>query len=141
MSWSVKQDESKDLKLTVQAQRFSPVAAILCALTLTFAGFDWVMSLYPFWYSTIFGVWFFAGGFVAAHALITLVTLSLRDSGFTGKAITVEHYHDLGKLTFRLHRVLGVHQLRPVLSHLVRERSPRRPPSTITAGAMARGWS
>ncbi len=74
--WSVKQDDTKDPKLTVAAQRFSPVAAILCALTLTFAGFDWVMSLYPYWYSTIFGVWFFAGGFVATYALITLVTLS-----------------------------------------------------------------
>ncbi|MEI8258171.1 MAG: hypothetical protein WCJ30_21040, partial [Deltaproteobacteria bacterium] len=98
--FSTKQDASKDPKLTVRAERFSPVALMATALTFTFAAFDWLMSLNPFWYSTIFGVWIFAGSILVAHAVITLVTLSLRSAGFLGNAVTVEHYHDLGKLSF-----------------------------------------
>ncbi len=97
---STKQDGSKDPKLTVTAQRFSPVALMATVLTFTFAAFDWLMSLNPYWFSTIFGVWIFAGSILVAHAVITLVTLSLRSNGFIGNAVTVEHYHDLGKLTF-----------------------------------------
>jgi hypothetical protein len=98
--WSTRQDTTRDPKLTVAAQRFAPVATFLFALTLTFAGFDWLMSLDPMWYSTIFGVWIFAGCAVAIHALIILVTLSFRRQGLIGEAVNVEHYHDLGKLLF-----------------------------------------
>lgn len=98
--WSTKQDATKDPQLTVKAHSFAPVATIIASLTLTFAAFDWLMALNPFWYSTIFGVWIFAGSILIAHAVITLVTLSLRKSGFLGDSVSVEHYHDLGKLSF-----------------------------------------
>jgi hypothetical protein len=98
--FSTKQDESRDPKLTVSAQRFSPPAMIFFALTLTFAAFDWIMSLQPGWYSTIFGVYIFAGSVVAIHATIIVTTLALRSTGILTKAINTEHYHDLGKLLF-----------------------------------------
>jgi hypothetical protein len=98
--WSTAQDKSKDPKLTVAAQRFAPPATLLYALTLTFAAFDWIMSLEPTWFSTIFGVVIFACGVVSSYAVIILTTLALRNAGPLEGAVTVEHYHDLGKLMF-----------------------------------------
>lgn len=98
--YSVDQDASKDPKLTVAVQRFAPVATILFALTLTFAGFDWIMSLEPSWFSTIFGVYLFAGSVLAGLTALILTTMGLRRSGLLQKEISTEHYHDLGKLTF-----------------------------------------
>jgi hypothetical protein len=97
---STSQDASKDPALTRQAQAFAPVATILFGLTLTFAAFDWVMSLDPSWFSTIFGVTFFAGCVVTIFAAVTVVAMAMREDGLVKTAITVEHFHDLGKLLF-----------------------------------------
>lgn len=97
---STLQDSTRDPKMTVAAQRFAPGATFLFGLSLTFAAFDWLMSLDPMWYSTIFGVWVFAGSVVAIHAVLILVTLAFRRQGLIGEAVNVEHYHDLGKLLF-----------------------------------------
>jgi hypothetical protein len=99
-SYSAAQDISKDPQLTVRAQAFAPPATFLFALSLTFAAFDWIMSLEPTWFSTIFGVYFFAAGVVSSYAVLILVTMALRTSGPLEGAVTVEHYHDLGKLMF-----------------------------------------
>ena len=99
-SYSAAQDISKDPQLTVRAQAFAPGATLLFALSLTFAAFDWIMSLEPTWFSTIFGVYFFAAGVVSSYAVLILVTLALRNSGPLDGAVTVEHFHDLGKLMF-----------------------------------------
>jgi hypothetical protein len=97
-NYSVDQDRSKDPQLTVRAQRFSLPALHLFGFSLTFAAFDWVMSLEPSWFSTIFGVVIFACGTVSSYALIILVTLSLKNAGPLEGAVNSEHYHDLGKL-------------------------------------------
>lgn len=98
--FSTAQDQSKDPQLTVRAQRFAPAATMLFALTLTGAAVDWIMSLEPSWFSTIFGVYYFATGVVSSLATIILVTMALRSSGPLEGAVTPEHYHDLGKLMF-----------------------------------------
>ncbi len=98
--YSVAQDTSKDPQLTLRAQAFAPAGTFLFALSLTFAAFDWVMSLEPTWFSTIFGVYYFATGVVSSLAVIILVTMALRTSGPLAGAVTPEHYHDLGKLMF-----------------------------------------
>ncbi|CAN5891838.1 hypothetical protein BH11MYX4_BH11MYX4_16880 [soil metagenome] len=98
--YSAAQDASKDPQLTVRAQAFAPPATFLFALSLTFAAFDWIMSLEPTWFSTIFGVYFFATGVVSSYAVLILVTMALRNSGPLQGAVTVEHFHDLGKLMF-----------------------------------------
>lgn len=97
---STEQDKSKDPKLTLKAQALAPPATFLYGLTLTFAAFDWIMSLEPTWFSTIFGVIIFACGVVSSYAVMILLTLSLRDAGPLKGAVTIEHYHDLGKLQF-----------------------------------------
>lgn len=97
---STQQDVDGDPQHTVTLQRRAPVATILFAFSLTFAGFDWVMSLEPNWYSTMFGVRIFAASVLLAHALNILVSLGFRRSGVSKDTINVEHFHDLGKLTF-----------------------------------------
>jgi hypothetical protein len=56
------------------------------------------MSLEPEWCSTIFGLYFFAGAVVSALAALVLFALVLQSAGMARHAITVEHYHELGKL-------------------------------------------
>ncbi len=97
---SRRQDASGDEALSRRMARFSPPAIALFALTLTFAGFDWLMSLEPHWYSTMFGVYFFAGCIVSAFAALTVLTLALDFSGYLRGVVTGEHLHDLGKLLF-----------------------------------------
>lgn len=99
-TWSTRQDKEKGLELTKKMQKFAPAATFIFGLSLTFAAFDWTMSLEPSWYSTIFGVQYFAVSAVIGHAMIILITMSLRSSGLLGDAVNVEHFHDMGKLLF-----------------------------------------
>jgi hypothetical protein len=98
--WSTDQDQTKALENTAAAQNFAPAGLILFGVTLTFFAFDWLLSLDGTWYSTIFGVQIFAQCALFQVASLILVTLLLRRSGLLGDAVTVEHYHDLGKFLF-----------------------------------------
>jgi hypothetical protein len=97
---SLSQDETGQAGLTLTMSRMAGLAIVLYALTVTFASFDLIMSLTPAWYSTIFGVYFFSGGMVACMAGLCLLAMCLQAAGRLGRAITREHYHDLGKLLF-----------------------------------------
>jgi len=97
---SITQDESGDPALTQRMERGSPAALLLFALTVTFASFDWLMSLEPKWFSTIFGVYYFSGAAVGFLAAIILLVMLLQATGRLTSSVTVEHYHDLGKLLF-----------------------------------------
>lgn len=68
------------------------------ALTLTFAAFDWMMSLSPSWSSTIYGIYVFGGGVVAALALMAILAHWEMRSGELRGAVRPEHFHALGKL-------------------------------------------
>ena len=98
--WSTEQDKTKALSNTASAQKFAPIGLMIFAVTLTFFAFDWFLSLDATWYSTIFGVWFFAQSALFSMASLILMTLMLRRSGLLGTAVNVEHYHDMGKLLF-----------------------------------------
>jgi hypothetical protein len=97
---SLAQDESGDPALTLQMERRSAPAMLVFALTATFAAFDLLMSLDPHWYSTMFGVYVFAGSVVSFLALLIVVVFAAQRAGLLRHAVTVEHYHDLGKLLF-----------------------------------------
>ena len=98
--WSRRQDQDHDPKHTARMQRLAAPSLIIFALTLTFAAFDWLMSLEAAWFSTIFGVIIFAGSAVSILALTILIGLSLYKRGLVGEGINIEHFHDLSRLMF-----------------------------------------
>ena len=97
---SVEQDRSGDPHLTKGMRKVSSIAVILYGVTITFAGFDWLMSLDPTWYSTMFGVYTFAGSMLSGLCAIATTALLLQRAGYLRGVVTVENYHDLGKLMF-----------------------------------------
>jgi len=97
---SVAQDASGNPQLTLRMERVSAPGMILFALTINFAAFDILMSLDPHWFSTIFGVYYFSVSIVAFLAVMPKILYALQMRGVLPNAITVEHYHDFGKLLF-----------------------------------------
>lgn len=97
---STQQDKTGDPRLTLRMQNWSAPGVLAFSLTVCFAAFDWLMSLDPYWYSTIYGVYYFAGCLVGVFALLALLVSVLQPRGVFRRAVTVEHYHDLGKLLF-----------------------------------------
>lgn len=97
---SLEQDETGRVELTLRMQRWSGPAVLLYALTLTFFSFDVLMSLTPHWFSTIFGVYYFAGAMVGFLALLTVMMVWIQSTGRLTRSVTTEHYHDIGKLLF-----------------------------------------
>jgi hypothetical protein len=97
---SREQDVTGEVAITNKLQTWSAPALFVFGLTLTFASFDWIMSLKAEWYSTIFGVYIFSGSVTGSLALLALLTLALQATGLLGNVSTVEHRHDIGKLLF-----------------------------------------
>ena len=97
---SMRQDSGFEESQVVKVRRISGSGMVAFAFTLTFASFDWFMSLNDLWYSTIFGVYIFAGSTLSMLAFLTFMAIYLRDQGLLADSITFEHYHDLGKLLF-----------------------------------------
>jgi hypothetical protein len=88
-----------DPELALRVERALSCALLpLVSLALTFAAFDWIMSLEPNWYSTIFGIYYFAGGFVGALALITLLAGQVFARREDHGALTPSHFYALGRL-------------------------------------------
>lgn len=97
---STKQDETGDHEHTRKLQMLAAPAIMLCAIAITFAGVDWMMTTDAHWFSTIFGVYYFAGAMVGVMAFMVLMGLSLRASNATSGAITEEHIHGMGQLMY-----------------------------------------
>jgi hypothetical protein len=98
--WSAEQDRGL-AQTHADSVRFRIVSApglLAYVLTMTFASVDWVMSLDPHWYSTIFGLLTVAGHGLAALALTIAVLALIFPSGALGRFVTARHFHDLGKL-------------------------------------------
>src|SRR4029078_218576 len=72
--------------------------AALYILTLTFASVDWVMSIEPHWFSSIFGVLFVAGQALAGMAFAIVVGGLLSSRAPVAEVLTVERFNDLGNL-------------------------------------------
>jgi hypothetical protein len=104
LSWifstqSRRQDRSGDHVITRRLQRLSQPGIVVFALTTTFASIDWIMSLDPHWYSTMYGVYYFSGCLVGIYAFLIIVATASRRAGLLG-VLSGDHFHDLGKLLF-----------------------------------------
>ena len=99
VSGSFRQDLAKDPRFTVRARRFAPVFMVIFALTITVLAFDWISSLEPAWYSDIFGVYLFAGSFLAGLAATTLALLHMKSCGRL-QQVGPDHLYNLGGFLF-----------------------------------------
>jgi len=97
---SIKHGETGELKFRSKAKTASAIFLVVFALTFSFASMDWIMSLEPQWYSTIFGVYNIIGTFLSGLTAITLCVLLLKRMGYLEHYITKDHLHNLGKLMF-----------------------------------------
>lgn len=97
---SSKQDISRDQRLTKRNTVISAIFMPIFAITLTFFSIDWLMSLEPHWYSTIFGVYFFSGTVLASIAIFTFASITLNESGFLVEGLNRQHYYSMGALLF-----------------------------------------
>jgi hypothetical protein len=99
---STKQDKERSARQMNVIARWSAPGLFLAIVVGTLAAYDWLMSLEPHWYSTIFGLYILAGGALTFMSFVTLICLGFRKAGILKNSITKEHYHDLGKWLFAL---------------------------------------
>ncbi|MDH3584024.1 MAG: quinol:cytochrome C oxidoreductase, partial [Phycisphaerae bacterium] len=97
---SLEQDDTGDRRITERLERRAPFLVLVFALTLTYGAWDLFMSLDPHWYSTMFGVYYFAGSMIAFFASSILILRFCQARGILTRSVTLEHYHDLGKFLF-----------------------------------------
>lgn len=97
---SFKQDSTGDQKLTTINIRLSAIFIVLFAITISISAFDWLMSVEPHWFSTIFGVYYFSGTVIAALAAVTIVVVLLKQNNYFPSQITNDHLYSLGALMF-----------------------------------------
>jgi len=96
---SIRQDQGGDLRFSVRARRFGPVFMVIFGITITVVAFDWVSSLEPAWYSDVFGVYVFAGTFLAGLAATTLAVLYSKARGKL-PGVGPDHIYSLGGFLF-----------------------------------------
>lgn len=97
---SMAQDSSRKAEVNNKLQAVSAPGMIVLALTLTFCAFDLLMSVDPEFFSTIFGVYYFAGAVSSAYSFLALSLMWLQSKGRLLSSVNREHYHDLGKMMF-----------------------------------------
>lgn len=97
---STRQDATGQVKFSKTNLKLAAIFLVSFAITYTLATFDTIMSLEPTWYSTIFGVYNWAGIWESGLAAMTIAVILLRRQGALQGIVTREHYWDLGKLVF-----------------------------------------
>ena len=95
-STSVAQDEDGASRHTFRLRKLAIGGLPVMAVCLTFAAVDWLMGLDYHWFSTMWGVYIFAGAAGSSMALLVLIITGLKKAGYL-KAVNLEHYHIMGK--------------------------------------------
>lgn len=97
-TWSRRMDDTGDGLVVLNFRRFCPPALIVYCLTMTFAALDWVMSLQPEWFSTLFGplAWISQGLTILAFSILVLSYAA--DEKPLSRFVQAEHFHHLGNL-------------------------------------------
>ncbi len=97
-SWSIRLDHDGDPKWFRWMRRWSCGLLPFFATAWTFLVFDWLMGLDYSWFSTMWGVYLFAGAALNSMGLLVILLTALRKAGYLKDVVTLEHYHLMGKL-------------------------------------------
>jgi hypothetical protein len=104
--WSHQQDGAKDYdesaKFLGTATAFSGPTMVFFVLTVSFASIDWVMTLDPHWYSTMWGFLFVAGWALSCFSFVVVILAALSDKPPMNRVLGKRHFHDIGKLMLAL---------------------------------------
>jgi hypothetical protein len=101
--WSAAQDRGEVAVVEADTVRFRKVSApglLVFVVAVSFASFDWMMSLEPHWFSTIYGLLIVVGQGLSAFAFTIMVLTMLSRTAPISTYVTPRHFHDLGKLLF-----------------------------------------
>ena len=98
--WSLQQDKTGEARATHRMRRYSGPGIYLYALSLTIAAIMWVKALDYQWYSTIYGVYYFAGSVWLAIATAYIITMVLDRQGILTPVMHEHQYYYLGSLLF-----------------------------------------
>ncbi len=93
-------DPEPDTKRLLFSRKLSCAVMPIFGLTATFLALDLAMALDFKWFSTMFGVYFFAGCILNGMAFLILASIMLRKAGYLQTVMSPEHHHVMGKLTF-----------------------------------------
>lgn len=96
--WSTAQDKDGNPRYTVITRKLVFAAIPFYAIGITFGAIDWLMTLDYYWFSTMWGVYIFAGSAWSSMALLIVITVTLRKNGYLEGLVTDEHYQIMGKL-------------------------------------------
>jgi len=104
--WSAQQDRTETVEqsrqLLERASRFSGPTLVIYALVVTFAVVDWMMTLDPHWFSTMWGLLFVAGWALSCFCFVVALMAFLSDKAPMNRVLGKRHFHDLGKLMLAL---------------------------------------
>ncbi len=98
--WSAEQDRTADAGLAGRMRALSAPGLVVFVVTTTFAFFDWIMSIEPHWFSTVYGAMFLMGLVLEAFALIIALLIILSKHAPLRDYVTPQHLHDLGNMMF-----------------------------------------
>ena len=96
--WTEEQDRTGEARLSKRLEGLSGPGLILWGLAVTFSSIDWIMSLEPTWFSTIYGMMIMVVEVLSALAFVVLVTRRLVDREPLAKVATPQAFNDLGNL-------------------------------------------
>jgi hypothetical protein len=100
--WSLEQDKTPDLQIAKKLERLSGAGIVIFVFSMTLAAVDWLMSLSPHWFSTIYGLLVIVGQALMALSLCVAVFVLMAGYAPLKHLITKRHLHDLGKLMLAL---------------------------------------
>ncbi len=98
--WSAAQDRTGEERYTNKMRRVSAAGLVVFTYATTFAFFDWIMSLEPHWFSTIYGAMFLIGQMLSSFAFVILLVIVLSRLSPIKDYLTAQHLHDLGNMMF-----------------------------------------
>jgi len=97
--FSLAQDLADDISNHKKNFRISAAFLVFYIVTESIMSWDWIMSIDPHWFSTLFGWYVFASMFVSGITVIALITIYLKSKGYL-EFVNDSHIHDLGKFMF-----------------------------------------